>query len=96
MSEYESIISALNNKAEKMISVIEKLKAENSALKTEIEQVKDSLKSKELDCHDLNVKYENLKLAKVIQLSGSDLHDAKIKVNRIVREIDKCISLLNR
>lgn len=96
MSEYESIISALNNKAEKMISVIEKLKAENSALKIEIEKVKDSLKSKELDCHDLNVKYENLKLAKVIQLSGSDLHDAKIKVNRIVREIDKCISLLNR
>lgn len=96
MSEYESIISALNNKAEKMISVIEKLKAENSALRTEIEQVKDSLKNKELDCHGLNVKYENLKLAKVIQLSGSDLHDAKIKVNRIVREIDKCISLLNR
>ncbi len=96
MSEYESIISALNNKAEKMISVIEKLKAENSALRTEIETVKESLKSKELDCHDLNVKYENLKLAKVIQLSGSDLHDAKIKVNRIVREIDKCISLLNR
>jgi uncharacterized protein (UPF0335 family) len=96
MSEYESIISALNNKAEKMISVIEKLKAENSSLRNEIEGVKESLKSKELDCHDLNVRYENLKLAKVIQLSGSDLHDAKIKVNRIVREIDKCISLLNR
>lgn len=96
MSEYESIISALNNKAEKMISVIEKLKAENSALKEELGQANKELKSKELDFHDLNVKYENLKLAKVIQLSGSDLHDAKIKVNRIVREIDKCISLLNR
>jgi hypothetical protein len=79
-----------------MISVIEKLKSENASLKGELEQVNKTLKSKELDCHDLNVKYENLKLAKVIQLSGNDLHDAKIKVNRIVREIDKCISLLNR
>ena len=96
MSEYESIISALNNKALKMISAIEKLKAEKAALQKELEQANNALKSKELDCHDLNVKYENLKLAKVIQLSGSDLHDAKIKVNRIVREIDKCISLLNR
>lgn len=96
MSEYESIISALNNKASRMISVIEKLKTENASLKKELEQANNTLKSKELDCHDLNVRYENLKLAKVIQLSGGDLHDAKIKVNRIVREIDKCISLLNR
>jgi predicted nucleic acid-binding Zn-ribbon protein len=96
MSEHENIISSLNNKALKMISAIQKLKAENASLKAELEKVNIALKSKELDCHDLNVKYENLKLAKVIQLSGGDLHDAKIKVNRIVREIDKCISLLNR
>lgn len=96
MSEYENIISALNNKASKMISAIDKLKAEKADLLKEMEQLKGSLNAKELECHDLNVKYENLKLAKVIQLSGSDLHDAKIKVNRIVREIDKCISLLNR
>lgn len=96
MTEYENIISALKNKASMMISVIEKVKAENSELKNEIEGLRSSLKDKELECHDMNVKYENLKLAKVIQLSGSDMHDAKIKVNKIVREIDKCISLLNR
>jgi uncharacterized coiled-coil DUF342 family protein len=96
MSEYENIISALNNKASRMISSIDNLKEDKKELLKEIEQLKGSLNAKELECHDLNVKYENLKLAKVIQLSGSDLHDAKIKVNRIVREIDKCISLLNR
>lgn len=96
MTEYENIISALNTKASRMISVIEKLKAEKLELTTETEKLKEALKNRELECHDLNVRYENLKLAKVIQLSGNDLHDAKIKVNRIVREIDKCISLLNR
>lgn len=96
MSEYENIISAVKNKALMMFSAIEKLKAENATIKAELEQANNALKSKELECHDLHVKYENLKLAKVIQLSGGDLHDAKIKVNRIVREIDKCISLLNR
>jgi hypothetical protein len=37
-----------------------------------------------------------LKLAKAIALTDDTSHDAKIKVNRIVREIDKCIALLNR
>jgi hypothetical protein len=27
---------------------------------------------------------------------GEDVHETKIQVNRIVREIDKCIALLNR
>jgi len=41
-------------------------------------------------------KYESLKLAKIIAPSSTDSHDAKIKLNRIVREIDRCISLLNK
>jgi len=45
---------------------------------------------------DTELKFDNLKLAKVIASSDESTHDAKIKVNRIVREIDKCIALLNR
>ena len=35
-------------------------------------------------------------MAKTIAASSEDAHDAKIKINRLVREIDKCISLLDR
>jgi len=28
--------------------------------------------------------------------NSEDSHQAKLKINRIVREIDKCIALLNR
>lgn len=96
MTEHENIISALNNKVEKMFSVVEKYKTENEHLKDELEQLKLAVKTKDLECLDYQTKLDNLKLAKVIQLSGNDFHEAKIKVNRIVREIDRCIALLNR
>ena len=46
---------------------------------------------------ELEKKYENLKIAKVLSsVPGEDVHETKLQVNRIVREIDKCIALLNR
>ena len=37
-----------------------------------------------------------LKIAKALIGSEEDSHEAKQKINRIVREIDKCIALLNK
>lgn len=39
--------------------------------------------------------YENLKIAKVFSASDDDKKDAKQMINKIVREIDKCIAQLN-
>jgi hypothetical protein len=52
------------------------------------------IESKDNDYKQLHLKYENLKTVNSL-LSGSDAHDTKIKLNRIVRDIDKCLSLLN-
>jgi len=43
------------------------------------------------------LKEENklIKLAKEMSMSGSDVHDLKIKINELVRDIDRCIDLLN-
>ena len=38
----------------------------------------------------------NTTIAKALIGSEEDSHEAKQKINRIVREIDKCIALLNR
>ena len=45
---------------------------------------------------DLSKKVEDLKFAKSLAGGSEDSHEAKIKINRLVREIDKCISLLNK
>jgi hypothetical protein len=42
------------------------------------------------------MKYENLKLAKMLVASEEENKDAKSRIQKIVREIDKCIALLNK
>ena len=66
------------------------LQNQNLELHQDVEKLEEKLS-------DLDKKYENLKIAKVLSsLPGEDVHETKIQVNRIVREIDKCIALLNR
>ena len=94
--EQKDIVGTLKNKVKKLLSLYNNLKTENVELKKQAEELKLQLKNKELELEFLNNKYNKLKLAKSLLASAGNSHDAKIKINGIVREIDKCIALLNR
>jgi len=44
---------------------------------------------------ELEVNYTNLKTATAISLNGSDVKETKLRLSKLVREVDKCIALLN-
>lgn len=94
--KYEKIVSSLKDKIAKIISMYEIAKVENIKTKDEVIFLKGELHKKDIAYNNLNRRYENLKLAKTVLASDEDPHEAKIKVNRIVREIDKCLALLNK
>jgi chromosome segregation ATPase len=94
--EQKDIVVTLKDKVKKLLSLYNNLKAENKELKKQTEEYKTQIKNKEAELDFLKNKYNKLKLAKSLLASTGDSHDAKIKINRIVREIDKCIALLNR
>ena len=95
-TKHDEIISGLRNKIKSIISLYEDQKQKNIQLTAKAKELNDKINHLENKIQDKENKYENLKLAKVIASSDENTHDAKIKVNRIVREIDKCIALLNR
>ena len=41
------------------------------------------------------IDYANLKTAKMIDISSEDMKNAKSRLSKLVREVDKCIALLN-
>ena len=43
----------------------------------------------------LQTDYANLKTAKMLDISSGEMKNAKARVSRLVREVDKCIALLN-
>ena len=94
--EHKDIVVTLKDKIKKLLSLYNDLKAENTEFKKQTEEYKKQIKNKEAELDFLKNKYNKLKLAKSLLASSGDSHDAKIKINRIVREIDKCIALLNR
>lgn len=89
-------VTSLQSKVEKLVHLHKKLTEENQKLSGEV----DSLhKEKE----SLNVKLktlqEKLQIRDLAALSGTNTNnrsELKSKINELVREIDKCIALLNR
>lgn len=92
----KSIHNNLKAKIEELISAYEKLKEENLKLSEQKATLETILNERELAYLDLDKKYNQQQLAKAFVASSEDSHDAKIKINGIVREIDQCIALLNR
>lgn len=88
-------VHELKSKFEKLVELHEASKSENVRLNNENEQLKKELKQKDEELAGCREKLSNMELAKGIA-SGESNHDAKIKINRIVREIDRCIALLNK
>jgi ATP phosphoribosyltransferase len=90
------IIDELKYRSERLISMLEKEKEEKEQIKLNYQELQKKIKAHQSRISELELKYANLKIAKSLLADNEDSHDAKIRVNRIVREIDKCIALLNR
>jgi hypothetical protein len=96
-AKHDEIFSGLRQRIKTIISLYEAQKRKNLELQNKNMELGERIKVLENKFEDLDKKYENLKMAKVLSsLPGEGVHDTKLQVNRIVREIDKCIALLNR
>jgi len=86
----------LQLRTRQVVELYQKEKIENGQLKKKSIELEEKLKFDDNRLNDLEDKYNKLKISKALIASSNDVHDAKLKVNRMVREIDKCIALLNR
>ncbi|MDI3527783.1 MAG: hypothetical protein PWR03_1966 [Tenuifilum sp.] len=91
-----NIIENIKHKVQTLVLMYEKVRQENDQLKAQVAELEAKLKDKDNACAELEERYTRLKLAKALKSGELDVHEAKIKVNRIVREIDRCIALLNK
>ena len=96
-SRHDEIFSILRQRIKSIISLYEEQKSKAEMLRNKNKELSERIELLENKLENLDKKYENLKIAKVLSsVPGDDVHDTKLQVNRIVREIDKCIALLNR
>lgn len=93
--EYNKVLQKLNDNIANVIVLYNKAKVQNNELLAEVNKINEELNIYKDKYHQIEKKYENLKLAKAINNEIGD-SEAKVKLNKIIREIDNCIALLNK
>ncbi len=88
-------INKLKAYIKQIISFYEKEKEVSNELLLENLELKKEIEEQNKQINELKNKAETLTIAKTISLTEEDKTDVKNKINKIVREIDKSIGLLN-
>ncbi len=92
---YEELI-ILNRKLDEFINRYKNLKTELEVVKKGNENLKADLREREDKIKELEIKYERVKLSGALLGEGENAPEAKKKISELVREIERCVALLNR
>ena len=88
-------LNNLEGKLKHLIYLHEELKKENVSLKQLISEKEAEIERIENSRKELEEQYAYLKMARIISINDNELRDTKQRLARLVREVDKCIALLN-
>ena len=91
----EIVIVNFESKLNRLMNAYTQLSAENASLRKQMVQQSVELEKMSEQYAELTTSYTNLKLAKIISVNDSEIGDTKRKLSKLVREVDKCIALLN-
>ena len=93
--EDKKLVSTFEGKLRHFMFLYDELKQENADLKHLLTQKDEEIKHLELSQKDLEARYTDLKMARTLSLYDKDIKDTKQRLTSLVREIDRCIALLN-
>lgn len=95
METLDQRLAAVRLKVEHLLEQNRQLAEENARLNGAREDMEKTIELQKNTIAELTERNKLIKLAKNLSLTGSDGYDMKIKINEMVKEIDRCIDLLN-
>lgn len=91
----KKLLNDLEFRVRQVMFLCDSLREDNALLQTRLEATTEQLKEKGEQLEQLTKKYDSLKVARTITAASVDVGVAKEKLSKLVREVDKCINLLN-
>lgn len=95
MQNLSTRLSEIRIKVEKLVEENRLLKNENESMRDRIEGLERTVELQKNTLSELTEQNKLIKLAKNLTPEDSDTEEIKNKVNELIREIDRCIDLLN-
>ncbi|MFH1160463.1 MAG: hypothetical protein V1733_05895 [bacterium] len=94
MTDGAALISGIEYKVHQLIGRLKALQMENEHLKKEHHELIKTKGEQTETIEELTQKINIIKTIKIIETKEGTV-EAKVKINELLREIDKCIGLLN-
>ncbi|MDL2251591.1 hypothetical protein LJC12_01940 [Odoribacter sp. OttesenSCG-928-J03] len=91
----ESVLNELKFKVERLIKLYTSSQERNSAQEVKINELLAEMEELKRENKSLSEELKTARIANAISGGDDGSYQAKMRINQLVREIDKCIALLN-
>ena len=95
MNETDKLLISISGKINKLIGRNEALNKEIDIFRKKAEHLENLVKDRNVEIENLTEQNNILKISKAVRTEEGAV-DTKKRINELVREIDKCIGLLNQ
>lgn len=95
MDANEKTLNTFTTRVRQMILQYKELKGENDSLYAMVDERDSKIKDLEAKLAQAQNDYNSLKMARMIEVSDTDMETAKAKVAKLIRDVNKCITLLS-
>lgn len=95
MNANEKTLSLFTTRVRQMIFQYQEMKQENDGLYEMVDEQNAKIKELEAQLEQAKQNYNSLKMARMIQVSNVDMDVAKKKLSKLIRDVNKCITLLS-
>ena len=95
MTQSEKVLSTFQTRVRQMILQYQEMKKENSTLLAKIAEQEQRIEQMEAQLTQCQNDYESLKMARMLTIVDKDLEGAKNRVAKMIRDVNKCITVLS-
>ena len=95
MDPNEMTLTTFETRIRQMILRFQELKKENNALHVQLQKDEQEIVSLKSKLAQADNNYNSLKMAKMMEITDGDLESAKARVSKMIRDVNKCISILS-
>lgn len=89
------IINTFATRVRQLILKNRDLRKESSDLHALVDERDKEIEALKAQVEKLQHDYDSLKLAKMLQLTDGDIDTARKRVNKLIRDVNKCITVLS-
>jgi len=95
MKDFNVLVCDIEFKAKKLVGKTNDLMCKNEELLKKNQELSLIIENQKNNIKNIEGKINILKITKTIE-KGKEITETKLKINSLVRDIEKCIALLNK